>query len=31
MLHTLLQCQRAVVISVPGLLKALTFQQYTSV
>ncbi|KAG5332393.1 OR22C protein, partial [Acromyrmex heyeri] len=30
MLHTLLRCQRAVVISVPGLLKALTFQQYTS-
>jgi len=31
MLYTLLRCQRAVVISVPGLLKALTFQHYASV
>jgi len=31
MLYTLLRCQRAVVISVPGLLKALNFQHYASV
>ncbi|KAL6263901.1 hypothetical protein P5V15_003982 [Pogonomyrmex californicus] len=30
MLYTLLRCQRAVVISVPGLLRALTFQHYAS-
>lgn len=31
MLYTLLRCQKPVVISVPGLLKALTFQHYASV
>ncbi|XP_072743375.1 uncharacterized protein [Anoplolepis gracilipes] len=30
MLYTLLRCQRPVVISVPGLLKALSFQHYAS-
>lgn len=31
MLYTLLRCKQAVVISVPGLLRALTFQHYASV
>ncbi|XP_019700414.1 odorant receptor 43a [Harpegnathos saltator] len=29
-LYTLLRCQQPIVISVPGLLKALTFQHYAS-
>ncbi|CAL1680771.1 unnamed protein product [Lasius platythorax] len=31
MLYTLLRCQRDIVISVPGLLKALSLQHYASV
>ncbi|XP_011707390.1 PREDICTED: odorant receptor Or2-like [Wasmannia auropunctata] len=31
MLYTLLRCQRPVIITVPGLLSALTFQHYSSV
>ncbi|XP_014477090.1 PREDICTED: uncharacterized protein LOC106745735 [Dinoponera quadriceps] len=31
MLYTLLRCQRPVIITVPGLLAALSFQHYTSV
>ncbi|XP_012530584.1 odorant receptor 49b [Monomorium pharaonis] len=30
MLYTLLRCQRPVIITVPGLLSALTFQHYSS-
>lgn len=31
MLYILLRCQRPIIITVPGLLAALTFQHYTSV
>ncbi|KAL0130272.1 hypothetical protein PUN28_002108 [Cardiocondyla obscurior] len=31
MLYTLLRCQQPVIITVPGLLSALTFQHYSSV